>query len=389
MSPLPWFATLTLESNRPIMRILHRYILRELFYYFFLIMAIFVTILIAKEIYDTRDEIIDEKPQLLSVVEYVFLSIPGTLSEAFPLVAMFAVLFAIGMMARHREITAMVAAGVTFNQLSIPVFVFGALVTIGSFWFSESIAPAALARARYILQVEIKGGNQFSFTSNDEIFRKGAGSRFYIMANFDDEKKVMTRPVILDRDESGEGLAQRIEAERAVYVESGEGGDHYWEFQGAQRWTFDPEGSMTTEKFAVPLRIKMEEKLDSFLNREKKAEEMHIGELREYCSILENQGNLRRLPKYQAILHGKFSLPLACLLLALVGFSVSADLHVRRFVLAFSTGLIIGVVFYLLREALLGMGERDLINPGVAAWAPVAIFGLLVAGLMYRLGTVH
>jgi lipopolysaccharide export LptBFGC system permease protein LptF len=257
------------------------------------------------------------------------------------------------------------------------------------FVLAEYIAPDALERARFLYEVRIKGENQFVFTSNDEIFRKGEGNRFYIMANFDGARKVMTRPTILDRNPAKNSLAQRIEADRAVYIEGGEGGEHFWEFQGTQRWTFQDDGTVKIEKFTVPLRIKMEENLESFLSREKRPAEMRPSVLSDYCAILERQGGGPQLARYRTSLHGKFSLPFACLLLSLIGFAVAADLHVRRFVLAFSAGLVFGIVYYLLREALLGMGKRDLIPPLVAAWASVGVFGLLATGLLYRLGTVH
>lgn len=369
------------------MRIIHRYILREVFYYFFLILLIFTTILVAKEIYDTRDEILDDNPKIVDVFQYVFLSIPGPIVDGIPLISMFAVLFSVGLMARNREITALVAAGVTFNQLALPIAIYGVIVTAGSFWFSDSVAPAALSHARYLLQVRIKGQNQFSVTGNDEIFRKGEGNRFYIMANFDGNTKVMRNPIILDRNADGDGLSQRIEAERGEFIED-EGGGTYWEFEKAERWTFNEDGTAVVEKFDEPLRIKMEEKLDSFLTGEKSPERMSSSELGDYATILKRQGNSAEHARYATLFHAKFAMPIACLLLGLVGFSVSADLR-RHFVLAFAVGLAMGVGYYLLREAMVGMGSRDFIPPVVAAWSPVAIFGLLVTGLLHRLTTVH
>lgn len=370
------------------MRILHRYIFKEILYYFCVLLAVFSLIVLAKEAFEARDKFLDEDPLVTDIIQFVVLSIPVQIVDAIPLITMFAVLFAIGMMARHREILAMVSMGVSFGQIAVPVAVFGLGVTVASWWFSEYLAPRAQARARFLYEVRIKGENQFAFIGNDEIFRKGEGDRFYIMANFDPVDKVMTRPIILDRNADGSGLSRRIEAERARLIVTDDG-EHFWEFEETERWKFKEDGSVEYEKFDVPWRIEMEEKLDSFLSREKRVEEMSAAEIIEYRDILERQGSHTQLAVYRTALQGKFALPLACLLLGMIGFAISSDLQVRRFILAFSLGLAIAVSYYVLREGMMGLGRRGFTPAIVAAWGPVLIYALVVVGLMRRLGTVH
>ncbi len=378
------------------MRILTRYILKELFYHFFIIIGIATVILLAKEMYDARSQIVEEEPAFLDIVEYVVLSVPRTLCDIIPLISMFAVLFSLGFMAKNREIIAMAGTGISFYSLAFPVLIYGVLVMVGSFLFADRIAPLAEERAKYIFEIQIKGGNQFAYTSNDEIFRKGSGNRFYIMANFNAAEKTMTRPSILDRSPSGKDLVQRIEAESARLVNSPEGGKRYWEFEGAQRWRFNEDGTVKVEKFDTPLQIEMEEKLDSFLSREKSPRQMKLSELRQYCDLLKRQGAKFLLPKYQTNVQSKLALPVACLLLALLAFAVAVDLTNRHFVWVFSFGLGIGMGFYILWETLTGMGASGslepltgLAAPYVAAWSPLLLFSILAAALFRRLTTVH
>lgn len=370
------------------MKILFKYITRELFYYFFVILSIFCIILLAKETYDTRDEILDDDPMWSDVIQYIVLSLPSEVVGGIPLTAMFAALFAIGMMARNREIIAMVAAGVSFRQLVIPVLVFGVTVTVGAFVFSEFVAPGALYRSRYLYEVRIKGKNRYTFIYNDEILRRGEGGRIYKMASFDVENGVMKRPTILEPVQGGGNLKWRIEARSARRIEEPSGGGAIWEFEDMERWTFDEDGAARVEKFDVPFRMTLEDKLGGVLSPEKKVEEMNFIEIANLVDIYKRQQNPILLPLYQTALHEKFATPIACILLSLVGFAVAADLRLRRLVLAFTFGLGLGLLYFVVSEGVGGAGARGFVPPFIAAWSPVAVFSLVVYGLIYRLNRV-
>ena len=372
------------------MGILHRYILKDLFYYFFVLVLIFCVIIGAKETYNTRDEILDDNPALVDVVTYVALTLPSQFVNAIPLLALFSVLFALGMLAKNREILAMVAAGVSFNYLAVPVIIFGVLLTIGSFLFAEYVAPSALRRSKFIYEVRIRGETQYAFNTNAQLFRKGKGNRFYYMASFDEARKIMTRPQIMTKNASGNGLVEVIEAEEARYVGSPDGKSHFWECIGYEKWTFDEDGAIVSHTTVdIPYQIELDEKIDSFLSAEKHPEEMSLAEVRDYLDTLTAQGTQSRIPEYRTAEHAKMSLPFSCLLLSLMGFSIAVDLHIRRFVLAFSLGLSFGIIYYVVRETMVGMGSRAYADPIIAAWAPAVVLATLILGLFHRLSRVN
>lgn len=371
------------------MKIIHRYILRELFYYFFVIFFLFSVIFVAYQIYDTRDEILAENAAIVDVVKYIFLVIPAEMVQVMPLIAMFAVLFSMGMLAKNKEVLAMVAMGVNFNTLAVPVAIFGLVVGVGGYFLAAQWAPASRYHAQFLYEVRIKGENQYSFTGNDELFRKGEGQRFYIMANFDRETNIMTGPTILVKNDDGSGLRERLEATRARHVESPGGGGEIWEFENLKKWTFKPDGSFDFVRYPGPHRIELEEKLGSFLGREKEPDEMTLSELGDYTVVLERQGGGPRLPVYLTAYHHIFTVPITCLLLGLIGFTTAVDLKTRNFVLAFSIGLAFGLGFYILQTALDGMGGRGLLPAVWAVWAPCALFAAITLALLRRLQYVH
>ncbi len=371
------------------MKIIYRYILRELFYYFFVIIFLFSVVFVAYQIYDTRDEILDEGPAIVDVIQYIFLVIPAEIVEVIPLIVMFSVLFSMGMLAKNKEILAMIAMGVNFNSLAIPIGIFGIIAGAGAFYLAAELAPASRYYAQYLYEVRIKGENQYAFTGNDELFRKGEGQRFYIMANFDRETNIMTDPTIFVKNEAGSGLVERLEAERATHVESNQEGGELWNFEGLQRWTFKEDGSFDYTRYEEPQIVELEEQVGSFLSREKNPQEMTVSELGAYSTVLKRQGGGPRLPVYRTAFHSIYTVPFTCILLGLVGFATAVDLKTRNFVLAFSIGLAFGLGYYSIRTALNGMGGRGLLPSAWAAWAPCVLFTAIAIAQMQRLQRVH
>lgn len=371
------------------MKILNRYLLKELFYYFGLFLLLFSAILIAKEIYDTRDEILDEGPSAWVVVQYILLALPAQIVEAMPLLALFSALFSIGLLSKNREILAMVSIGVTFRRLAIPVAIFGTAVGLLTFFMSAELTPAAQSRARYLYEVEIKGENIYTFSGDDDVFTPGEANRVYIMANFDREEMVMSHPTILLKSSDRSGLQERIEAVEGHYAGEAESGADLWEFTQMQRWRFGEDGSVQWEEFDEPYQLELEHELASFLARKKRPDEMNLGELMQFISVLRRQEGQARLPVFRTAFLSKLTLPLVCVLLSLVGFAAAADLKTPNFMFAFSYGLGLGICFYLLREGLGGLGRGAVLPPMLAAWGPAIIFMAVVAGLLQRLRIVH
>lgn len=370
------------------MKILNRYLLKELFYYFGLFLLLFSAILIAKEIYDTRDEILDKDPAAWDVILFILLALPPQIVEAMPLLALFSVLFSIGLLSKNREILAMVSVGVTFRRLAVPVAIFGGAVGVFTFLLSAEVTPAAQKWARYILEVRIKGKPPNTLTGGN-VFTPGEANRVYVMADFDSEELVMSHPTILLKSPDGGGLQERIDADEGRYVGEAESGADLWEFTGMQRWRFGEDGTVAWEKFDEPYQLELERKLASFLARKKRAEEMNLGELMEFISVLRRQEGRARLPVFLTAFHSKLTIPFVCILLSLVGFAAAADLKTPNFMFAFSYGLGLGICFYLVREGLGGLGRGAVLAPVLAAWGPAVVFTAVVAALLQRLRVVH
>jgi lipopolysaccharide export system permease protein len=369
------------------MKILTRYLIKEILHYFFLFFAIFVVVMLVNEVYDSREGIVEHAPPVLAVLQFLLFSVPEMLAQFLPLIGLFTAIFAYGLLAKNREVLAMVSAGVSFRFLAFPVILFGLVLTVFAFWFNETIVPVCASRARYIEKVVIGQDDPASLTDRKNLFIKGGDRRFYYLQAYLGERHEMYYPTILDVVSDGSGLRERIEAGRAKRETSGTGRE--WVLTGAERWLFVAAGNVREYKrFDQPLRVELEDKLEQLLAKTKQPEEMNFSELRHYIGILQHKGGVAQ-QAYRTWLQRKLTDPLACLFMTLLGFTVVVDVHARRFARGVFIGLLVSVGFYVISNMFQKLGQGGAVPPLVAGWLPLAVFAGVIQIIFSRLSRIR
>ena len=127
------------------MRLLDRYLTRELLLPFGLCLG-------ALLIFWSTGELLGELPDLqkaklhgIDVAKYVLSSAPEKMVILLPVSLLLALLFSLTQHARHNEITAMRAAGISLARLAVPYFAMGLLLSLVLFVVNELVVPKASA----------------------------------------------------------------------------------------------------------------------------------------------------------------------------------------------------------------------------------------------------
>lgn len=374
------------------MKILTRYLFREIFNYFFLFFVMFTVIILVNNIYTNLDDFLRYSTNAVTIVMRLIYSIPELLGQTLPMICLLATIFSYGLLAKNKEILAMVASGISFYRLALPALVFGLALTAFSFWFYETVVPASASQAEYIKKILIKRQKESIFTKNDDLLVKGEKNRYYCIKVYDSQRKEMLYPTILQLSEDNGNIIERIDAARGVLeaapIEKGADKGYWVQLYDAERWRFNKQGLLAGyEKFTAPLRMKVEESIDLFLSRTKKPDQMNYQELRQYVTEKLALGDDVRDMRVR--MQFKLSFPVSCLLMALLGFSVIADVHARRFAKGVSIGLLVSISFYLLNSFFNKMADKGALAPELAGWASLALVGLVVIVLVNRLKKIR
>jgi lipopolysaccharide export system permease protein len=376
------------------MKILDRYVLREFVKGFSLILAVFAGVLLLKELLSSLTSILVKNPDAYQVVLFFINKLPGEILEVVPVTAVLAMMFAVGAMAKRKEVLAIHAGGISYARVARPLAFATGTIALAVLLCHELLVPRCEARARYIEKVEIDGRDKSFVTQNRNVTTKGLGNRYYDMESFDGERKVMERPTITDYSEDGRTIVQRIDATSATLVThseesatsgalpangtvSGEGtGGTYWRFYNATRRRIDENRRMEYE-FFPELEIPMEENLDRFLTTNKRPGEMNAKELYSYIRIQEQ--NLRGIGflRIRTDLHEKVAFPVSVFLLGMIGYTFAVRASIRSLVMEFGLALTSVVGYYVLLAVGGKVGEAGVVPPILGAWMANIVFGAL------------
>ena len=123
------------------MRLLDRYLLRELLIPLGFCLVGFLLIWISSDLFRSVNTFQEHKLHGLDVVEYYFAVLPQFLVLVLPLALLLALLYALTQHARHHEISAIRAAGVSLWRLALPYFAVGLLGSAAYFVLNEYYVP--------------------------------------------------------------------------------------------------------------------------------------------------------------------------------------------------------------------------------------------------------
>ncbi len=364
------------------MKILDRYIFREMLTAFTIGVVTFTFVLLMNKILRLV-ELIVNKGVPLGVVFRLFLYIlPYSLVVTIPMATLLACLAAYGRMAADNEITALKVTGLSLYRLVAPAAVFALAAYLVTTYITMSLLPfsnrAFKGLVYQLTRLRATVGIQEGIFNTDF-----EGYTLYVH-KMDPETGILLGVFIVDSRDPKE---QRVIIAREGRISSDpEGLRVLLNLKSVTTHITPPENpgryqiaTSTEQNFGLQISRALSDPIDRPLGEQ----ELTMGELRRRAARLRAEGQNFRPPLVE--MHKKMAIPVACLLFGLVG--PPLGIRIRRAGRAASLVISIGFAlgYYVLIVAGEGLGTRGLLSPAWAMWLPNAILGvaggyLLVSG---------
>jgi lipopolysaccharide export system permease protein len=359
------------------MRLITRYILNEFLKPFLLGMVAFASLLIISELFVQLDKWIELKTPILVSAEYLFWRTPEWLVQISPVAVLLATLFSLGGLARHNEITAMEASGISLYRIVLPLLILCLFFVLGSFLFSEVVVPYANQRVNYIYDVKVRHREIGNYQKQENLITAGEEGRMYTIKYLDAEKKVI-EGVSVDQFNKNFELISQIQAKKAIWK------DNHWIFyDGAfRRFEYGEIRTIREEKFEERV-FYLPERLDYFCRKQEKPSEMNYLELKNYIAKFTKNG----IPtiREKVALYSKISFPFSCFIIMLVGIPFALETSKSGKVMGFALSIIICFLYWGMFSVGKAIGENLVMPPVLAAWFANIIFGILGLFLISRI----
>lgn len=356
---------------------LDRFIFGELIGPFFFGLMAFTIIMVAGGLLFRIADLIIKNGVPLGIVVRLFLYyLPKMAATAIPMSCLLAALLGFNKLSTNSELVALKSSGISFTRIIKPVIIMAFFVSMGAFFINETLVPISERAAANVMAYEVFKQSPPVF--RDKVFLKeesGGELKRVIYVNRIDVKDGKMSDVVVQEFEKG--LLSRL-----VSAKNGEWIDGSWWLEEGKVFeiTKDSDVSLlfTFDKQALQLDLNPEEAVRTA----RTPDEMTLNELFREIKMMKQKG--MDVSKILMILNLRFSVPWACLVLAVVGAAVGSRPQRSSSGMGLGLSVIIVFVYYVILSFTQSLGDAGYLHPVFAAWIANIVFLIIGGGLTLR-----
>jgi len=367
------------------MRIITRYALKEYLIPFGYCMAAFCLVYLILDLFDRFGEFIEAQVPLWQIFyfygHYLF-AVTGFVPfivVVMPVALLLAELYTLVNMARHNELTALRACGMSLYRLMFPFLLVGLGAAILGLIVQETVGPQATLWVRKFEADNIKKKPAQEHMFMDFLYHTGGDHRHWLVRIFDSRTPGRCKDVKITQDRKDGTLAEEIWADKAEWL------DGKWWFFGMKSQRYDlrgePVGGLTKPPPHPVEKPEFDETPQDFLQELNQTDTLSSMDMYRYVANRPNLSKTTRIRR-QVDLHARLAMPWTCFVVILIG--MPAVMSTGRKGALFTVLGAIAVLFLFFFMVHLGMilGKRELVEPWLAGWLPNLFFlGLGLTGV--------
>ena len=361
------------------MRILTRYILREITAHAVIGVAVFTFVLFTRDLGRILELVVRNSAPVPSVAEIFFFTVPVALTYTIPMGVLIGILIGLSRLAADSEVTAMRASGFGVWDFLKVIAIFasaGWLLALANTVYIAPRSEAALGR----LQDRLKT-SQASFEVQPRVFYEGFPQLVLYVQDVKSAQGAAIWKNVFLADTSNPASPRITVAKQGILVSEGESLLHLHLADGSTQET-DPQNPQhyqisTFDQTDIPIALPATDKQEQ--------EPAPVAEL----SMGELQAQTRQarpvVARWYAIeFHRRLALATSCLVLALVG--IPLGLSAKKGGKSSGFVLTILLVFAYYSASLVGvsLARQGKVSPAMGAWLPDIVFCLAGAFLLWR-----
>ena len=350
------------------------YVLASFLFYFLLLLVSFVLMTHVYTFFELLSDIVKNHIAMSRVVTYLFFLTPQLIYDCAPYSVLVGVLVTFGILAKHNEVTAFKACGISVYRLAIPVLAMSLFLSAGLFAFDHYYVPDA-NRKQDAIRNEIKGRPVQTYLNPERKWIYGKGSRIFYYKYFDPSQKVMGGVNIYELDPATFRIVKHISAEKAHW----ERGLHAWIFENGWSRDFSGQGGFQNFTGKVTTFPELDEGPDWFLKEVLQDKQMNFQQLAIYIQELKQSG-FDTIP-LQVLFYGKFSVPLFALIMAVISIPFAFIAGGRGATAGVGVSFGIAIAYAASSRLFEQIGDVNLLPAAIAAWSPDVLFAM--AGLYF------
>jgi len=353
-------------------KIIDKYILREIFFPFFMTLFVLTFVLLMGKILQLMDLVINKGVNFVDILKLILYLLPSFLLITIPISLLISILIGLGRLSADNEITIFKSSGISIYRLLLPIgmvslFAFIITAVMGFYFvhygnFATRDLLFNIAKQKASIGIKEK-------VFNDDF--KGIvlyAEKIPVHGNFMED-------VFISDSRIGKEPTTII-AQKAYLVSNPESMTVTLRLKKGSTHNVDPNfktyKKMEFSSYDINLDLSTPVAKG---NQEftKKSKEMKVREL--LAKIRSCDRENAEIREFIIELNKKFTIPLTCIVFGILGIPLGIGQARSGKSRGFTIGLFVVMVYYVLQLSGEGLGETGKLHPVIGTWAPNIIFG--------------
>jgi lipopolysaccharide export system permease protein len=355
-------------------KIIDRYILKELIDPFLFGLAAFTSILGASMVlFDLVRAVVLRGMPFDIAIQLFVLKLPSIMVYIFPMAMLLAALLAFGRLSQDSEVIAFHSGGIPLIRLMIPVAVLGIGISLLTLVFSEVVVPSAnKSTQELMLRLQTEHTTQIQENVFVPELQDGKLKRIFYARSVDGDKM---EGVIVQEFNEGR-LTQLVNADRAYWLKN------KWLFENGIIYILSENGEYKHFIKFDQQQITIKYSPKDLTLGSRSPEEMNLREMSKLISLKKKMGT--NVTDLLLQFNMKISIPFASLVFALLGAPLGLKPQRSSSSMGLGLSIIVIFIYYVLMSLSLAIGEKEFVSPEIAAWLPNLLTGGLAVYLITK-----
>jgi lipopolysaccharide export system permease protein len=359
------------------MKTLNRYITLIFVRFFLMILAALISLYALIDFLEKVDDFIEHGAFAVHYVLFPLYNLPLILSNTLPMAILLGAFATIGSLSRSSQLTALSGGGISFWQISRPLFACGLLLSGVAFLINAWLLPLGNRAAHYLLEAELSQGKTFDL-NRENLYLRDANRVLSIAYTFPANGEI-AGVSILEFDQNFM-IEKRIEAVRGHFRANG-----FWVLEEVKSWSFTADPRQVSAFEQQPeLVIDLRRGPEELIRQIQSPEDMTLPELFRHAEVLAEEGHESK--PYQIESHTRLAKSVTPLIMILLGIPFALQRgRQASFSLGFLISLLIFMGYFLLQATFTAFANAAILPPWVAAWTANIMLGLIGTWLFLRM----
>ncbi len=369
-----------------VMRLLDRYLLKELLTALACCLGGFLIFWITFDLFSDLDEFQKAQMSLGQVAHYYLLRLPELLSVVLPVSLLLAMLYALAQHTRHHELTAIRSAGVGVWRMLTPHLLVGVVCSLVLFGANEIEFAEGMTASKQQFTSRVRSGHSGEMKNLN--FANARDGRVWHIGRFVPSLREVHEVDV--KWNMGAGGSRHLTASYGVWKTNA------WVFTNVNEFLYQSSADVIAEpRSSMELRVpELTETPDQILavmkvagltgDQAAKNAQLSLREIANYRRFFpELRAGERALLDTQW--HARLASPWTCLVVVLVAIPFAAASGRRNVFVGVASSIFVVFGYFIFMRFGLALGTSGVISPPAAAWSPNLVFGLLGAVFTHKL----